>query len=154
MFIIILNPLVLIFEAWTSSPERMEHTSESPLCFDSTQTSRCKQYFQVLLDLPKALELTSRVPSDELILYFKLLLKGYPVEPGLSNKQLQLLYCEKLGKSLGKRTLEAMIASDQIPIEALEDLCSLRLLASLFVWHILTCPYSFLFTYAKVLGSA
>ena len=109
---------VLVFKhlIWKSHPGRLVHVADSPRTFDSTQTTRCKQYFQCLLQLPEILTRTSRLPSDELIVYFKLLLKGVSVEPGLSNKVL----LDILAKSK-KRSIDALQAVGDAPLEMLED---------------------------------
>ena len=103
-------------QIWHSEPQRQVHTSETSLIFDSTQITRAKAYFQCLLDMPRTMSLTSSLPSDELVLYFKIILQGKAVEPGQSNRALQLQF-----SNAKNRSLDSLKIMDEIVLEELED---------------------------------
>ena len=50
---------------------------------DGREAIRMQAYFIVLLQLDRCLPLTSNIPSDQPILFYKLLLSGQRAEPGL-----------------------------------------------------------------------
>ena len=101
-------------------PRRVVHAIEDSdghgKLMDSRNMIRCKEYYQVLLVLPKALDLSPRVPSDELVLFFRLLLQGKKVVPGLKAKELLALTAESEGIHL-----DTLLANGEIHPEALED---------------------------------
>ena len=82
--------------------------------------SRAKEYYQCLLMLDSSLTLTSRIPSDELVIFFRLLLRGCKVEPGASQKEYQLLDAQAQSKDLN-----AMEILGDVVREALEDCAEL-----------------------------
>ncbi len=70
---------------WIMVKRRVVHNTAAVGSFDSRETVSKKIYYQVLLDLPRYLRQTSTIPSDQPILYYRLLLAGRDVEPGLGN---------------------------------------------------------------------
>lgn len=69
---------------WTASSSRVVHDVVNVGRMDGREAIRMKAYYIVLLQLEQCLPLTTNIPSDEVILFYKLLLAGKQVEPGLS----------------------------------------------------------------------
>ena len=77
----------LLRRGWTPRRGRVVHTRDSPKDMDGRESIKMKSYFVVLLDLERYLPLASHIPSDEPLLFYKLLLEGREIEPGLGHKE-------------------------------------------------------------------
>ena len=76
----------LIRRGWNPHRGRVVHTKDAPKDMDGRESIKMKSYYVVLLDVERCLELASHIPSDEPLLFYKLLLEGREVEPGLGHK--------------------------------------------------------------------
>jgi hypothetical protein len=70
---------------WVESQRRTVHDRNVIGVFDAYPAVKMKTYLQVLLTLQSCLLLTSRVPSRQPILFYRLLLLGRRIEPDLGN---------------------------------------------------------------------
>ena len=61
---------------------------------DGREAPRMRCYYQVLHELARCLPLTSGIPSQEPMSFYKLLLRGVRVEPCLGNATYLPLYNE------------------------------------------------------------
>lgn len=71
---------------WQSIRGRVVHQTTDIASMDGREAKAMKAYFIVLLELGRCLPLTSRIPSDQPLLYYKLLLQGRHVEPDLGQR--------------------------------------------------------------------
>jgi len=94
---------------WISVQHRVTHTTTAIGECDSAEAIKWKGYHQCLAIIQRTLPLTSTMPSRELVGYYKLLLRGVAVEPGLPNKD----YIVMLNKNKRKRNEEL----EPIPLE-------------------------------------
>lgn len=76
---------------WQAAGRSIQHIHTIIGPFDGREAIRMKSYFVVLLEIERCLPLTSMIPSDQPILYYKLLLNGKNVEPGLGNNAYRAL---------------------------------------------------------------
>ena len=81
---------------WNAVERRCDHTTDAITSYDAFEAVKLKSYYQVLLVLPRCLTQTSHVVSREPVLFYKLLLAGVTVEPGLSNKDYNILWDKHL----------------------------------------------------------
>ena len=58
------------------------HKDAVPGMFDATEASRQRRYLQVVTQIGKCIQLTSKIPSREVISYYDCLLHGIAAEPG------------------------------------------------------------------------
>ena len=78
-----LSMLAALYRAgWRNVEGRVVHTTLDVGPMDGREAVRMKPYYVVLLQLPVCLPLTSSIPSDQPLLFYKLLLAGTAVEPG------------------------------------------------------------------------
>ena len=70
---------------WKPSEGRVVHVSAAISLMDGREAVKMKPYYRVLLAVERCFPLTSAIPSDEPLLFYKLLLDGVPVEPHLGN---------------------------------------------------------------------
>ena len=83
---------------WENAQRALVHdrvpADKTPKLFDGRGGCSRKYYLQTLLDLPTylALSTTHRIPSNDLVLFYRLLLRGERVTPGLSNKEYILQF--------------------------------------------------------------
>ncbi len=77
---------------------RIVHRPGEPLLMDARLGVRKKPYYAVLMGLDGHLEQSSHIPSDEPLLYYKLLLSGAHVEPGLGNEAYKDMFDPKAGR--------------------------------------------------------
>ena len=71
---------------WRPADQLVTHHSLDIGLMDSRLAVRMKAYYIVLLELPRCLPLTSEIPSNQPILFYRLLLQGRPVEPFLGQQ--------------------------------------------------------------------
>ena len=76
---------------WKSLYERVVHDEPIVSFMDGREAVRMRCYYQVLLDIAKHLPLTTHIPSDEPIAFYKLLMRGVEVQPGLGAKAYNAL---------------------------------------------------------------
>jgi len=81
--------------------------------FDDRDATRMKRYFQVVYDLTSCLKYSSRIPSQEPIKFYELLLKHVPTTPGQKSKDYAVLLNRLKGK-LGQAQ-EALPIEDDVP---------------------------------------
>ena len=76
---------------WNPKMQAVEHTNDALACLDmdGRRPSHRKPYYQVLLDLPRYLTLCPVIRSDQPLLFYKLLMAGQAVVPGLKHKEYQ-----------------------------------------------------------------
>ena len=73
---------------WRPTKARVLHESAAIGAMDTREATRMKAYYVVLLELPRCFPLSPRcIPSDQPIAYYKCLLQGVVVEPGLDNSK-------------------------------------------------------------------
>ena len=81
--------LVLLGElyrrGWKPSEGRVVHETAAISLMDGREAVKMKPYYHVLLEVVRCFPLTSEIPSDEPLLFYKLLLDGVHVEPYLGN---------------------------------------------------------------------
>ena len=70
---------------WRPTLETVVHKKAIIDFMDGREAVRMKAYFIVLVELPRCIALTSSIPSDQPIAFYRLLLRGTKVEPGLGN---------------------------------------------------------------------
>ena len=70
---------------WGAVRDVVDHTSTDVGVYEGTEAIRMKAYFIVVLQLDQCLPLTSSIPSNQPIAFYRLLLNGTSVEPGLGN---------------------------------------------------------------------
>lgn len=99
-------PTLLVYIAlkqlkWTPVHHKVVHTLAdlAPGAFDGRLEARKRFYFQVLLALPRCAPLTSAIPSTAVQKFFKLLLLGVRVEPGLPDTHYAALMDARAGKN-------------------------------------------------------
>ena len=71
---------------WVPIRNRVDHTELVVGQYQGTEAIRMKAYLITLLQLEQCLPLTSHIPSDEPIAFYKLLLNGVLTELGLGNR--------------------------------------------------------------------
>ena len=76
---------------WTPAKHTVEHNSVVCGEFDSREAVRMKTYYMVLLQIRRCMPLSSRIPSNQPIGYYRLLLEGRSVEPYLGQPEYQRL---------------------------------------------------------------
>ena len=99
-------------QGWTSVSGYVEHTT-IPIegagggDFDSREACRMKFYYRAVIELSKTLPLTGyRMPSQQPVSYYRLLLRGMKAEPDLSAKHYVLQYNRSVKlKDADKNTL-------------------------------------------------
>ena len=85
----------LYTRGWRPIRGRVVHESIEPGFMDSREAVRMKSYYMVLLKLPQCLPLSARIPSDQPILFYKLLLRGISTSPGLGEKAYKAIAAGK-----------------------------------------------------------
>jgi len=106
---------------WTRVLHRTEHTQgmENVLIYDGRECLRMKSYYQVMAALTTCLRLTSSIPSQQPISYYRLLLAGCRAEPNLGDRRYhELLNAEKKRKG---KPVEPLPAPDPPPPIAYDD---------------------------------
>ena len=75
-------------------PKRRTAVHDSPAIteMDGRDAVKMKAYYIVILELDRCLPLTSSIPSNQPILYYRLLLAGREVEPGLGKDEYRRLW--------------------------------------------------------------
>ena len=71
---------------WRTVYDTVQHVNTTIGLMDAREAVRCKAYYVVLMKIDECMPLTSRIPSDQPIAFYNLLLQGRAVEPGLGNK--------------------------------------------------------------------
>ena len=71
---------------WKAIRDRVNHESLVIGDYQGTEAIKMKAYFITLIQLEQCLPLTSYIPSDEPIAFYKLLLKGVRTELGLGHR--------------------------------------------------------------------
>lgn len=77
---------------WTSTQRKCIHDTSVVGMFDHTEAVKMKFYFQTLLCIGRCLGLTSRIPSRQPVYFYRDLLAGIRVEPGLKSKEYLALW--------------------------------------------------------------
>ena len=77
---------------WAAVQRACLHDRSDVASYDAYPAVKMKYYFQVLLSLGVCLDLTSSIPSRQPVLYYKLLLAGQRVEPGLGHDAYKLIW--------------------------------------------------------------
>lgn len=81
--------LLMILElrrlGWRPIAASVVHTEVAVGDMDNRQARAMKHYYLVLLDLRNCLSRSSSIPSNEPTAFYKCLLKGFTIEPGLGN---------------------------------------------------------------------
>ena len=72
---------------WKGVDVRCTHTTHELGGFDCTEATKMKCYYQVLYSLPTCMPLASSIPSRQPVLFYRILLAGTRVEPGLGNEE-------------------------------------------------------------------
>jgi len=74
-------------QKWTQRQGTVTHSlaNDAVLQCDGRQSVRMKPYYQVLTVLSRCVPLTSSIPSTQCKLFYKCLLKGFRVEPGMGD---------------------------------------------------------------------
>lgn len=83
-------PALLMLKAlrrlgWAPKRNRIIHDSTVPGPMDGREAIRMKPYYVVLIEIERCLPLTTDIPSDQPILFYKLLLQGVNIEPNLGH---------------------------------------------------------------------
>ena len=91
---------------WAHVLHGVEHHADNALVkvYDGRLELRMKSYLMVCLQLAKCLALTSSIPSQEVVSFYRCLLNGLRVEPGEKNVVYAMLLNDHLGKK-GKALL-------------------------------------------------
>jgi len=103
---------------WVGIEEHQTHTALAPKVFDAMPAMKMRSYYQVLLRLLECLPLTSALPSRECVMFYKLLLAGVTVEPGLPNKEYLRLAKQV---DLKKPGLAILDGEEEHPAEPVDD---------------------------------
>ena len=109
---------------WDPAPRHCEHNALLPEGargeFDSREAVRMKFYYMVLTQLQRCLPLSGyRVPSQQPIAFYRLLLNGAETMPDLGNKHYVLEYNRRLKPGPArKHQLEPLPPPEPKPIEA------------------------------------
>jgi hypothetical protein len=77
---------------WRSVQRGVKHDTLAIGDFDGRTARRMKHYLVTLLRIAKCLPLTSAIPSQEPVVFYRCLLAGLRVEPGTSHKDLLVVY--------------------------------------------------------------
>ena len=75
----------LFTRGWKPIEGKVVHTDATISVMDGREAIRMKTYYLLLLDIERCMPLTSAIPSDEPILFYRLLMDGVRCEPGLGN---------------------------------------------------------------------
>ena len=81
----------LVLRGWRAMWGFVSHATTTVGCNDGRSSKKMKPYLICLLEIERVLPSTSGVPSDQILLFYKKLLGGHRMEPGLSQTEMQAI---------------------------------------------------------------
>ena len=106
-------------EGWEPFVGKVTHAIAAPGQFDAVEAIKMKSYYQALRKIPHCLALTSRLPSRQPILYYRLLLAGVKTEPDLGNSAYKALAAGE--RARGRNVEPIQDEDDPDPFGPIED---------------------------------